>query len=125
MTKGIGLIAAEIDRLNRNELERLSAGSVHSVAPSAFRSADADLAIENERCKLVLQNLSACGYGQTLAQAVAGISELVKAFRESDTKLRDENERLKNALQEMVRRTCNETELRRIAGEALKSCENV
>lgn len=83
-----------------------------------------DPAAENERCKLALQNLSACGYGQTLTQAVDGISELVKAFRESDTKLRDEKEQLQNALREMVRRTYSETELRRMAREALDSCEN-
>lgn len=127
LVKAGALIAAEIDRLamnERNELERLSAGSVHSVSPSAFGSVDADPAIENERCKLALQNLSACGYGQTLTHAVDGISELVKAFRESDTKLREEKERLQNALREMVRRTYSETELRRIAREALDSCEN-
>lgn len=51
-------------------------------------------ASENETCRLALRNLSACGYGQTLTQAVSGISELVKAFRESDTELREKVESL-------------------------------
>ena len=42
----------------------------------------------------------------------------------SAPRLFDENQKLKSALEEMLRRTYNEMELRKIAREALDSCEN-